>query len=68
MKTKLKINTSPGHCANLVLAAGANVPVMRHTDLLALAVCRPCWPASWCDGLINFICQTLKTVHYEKNY
>ena len=25
MKTKPKINTSPGHCANLVLAAGANV-------------------------------------------
>ena len=25
MKTKLKINTKPGHCANLVLAAGATV-------------------------------------------
>ncbi len=24
MKTKLKSHTSPGHCANLVLAAGAN--------------------------------------------
>ena len=29
MKTKPKINTSPGHCANLVLAAGANVSTVN---------------------------------------
>ena len=34
MKTKPKINTSPGHCANLLLAAGATVSTgMKKTSL-----------------------------------
>ena len=54
MKTKLKVNTSPGHCANLVLAAGANVSTRNEAHgLEGFGGVSHVRPASWCAGLIS---------------
>ncbi|MFM7429632.1 MAG: hypothetical protein ACKO1F_07000 [Flammeovirgaceae bacterium] len=55
MKNKTRITDSPSHCANMVLAAGANVSTRNEAHGLegfgSESVVRP---TSWCDVLIIF--------------